>query len=561
VLTGLPHAVWVALGRPGSPLLLARVWAAALSLGTDLGLGVACRALHVPLAPALLAHASAWPILALAPRPLSNTLEAALVAALWAAVVRGVRSGRGAFALGALAAAGTFVRITFPLFACVPLLAALGMHALSAGADAGSKRGAFESNRAVVVREAATRFAAALAAGAVAAGLGLGFLDAFLAGGGAWFHAAPWRNLVYNLSPANLASHGAHPLGTSLGVYLPAMAPLAVPALLAWAVRAWRAVGSGVRALWRDAADARERALDAAPRRPAAAVAPATVLLASAALSLAVHQEARFLVPLMAPAALVAAEGRWAPGAADAGAGWRPRLAWTVLAVNVVAAVALATVHQVRACACVCVCVCCPERSSPTPARPLRGPQAGVVPTLGAMERALHDTAGVEYVGSSAPRAVVWYETYSPPESLLQRGPGEGPDVVDVAGDTAALRCQVARWAVDALAGPDSPRPLWLAFSAPAQPAVSAALLAAERAVRGEALDEALCRGATAPLLVERVAPGARVRPRLVGGWGPHVSAEALPRVSLRDRNGLRALAGATQVLWWEAVLDRGEAG
>lgn len=138
---------------------------------------------------------------------------------------------------------------------------------------------------------------------------------------------APLHNFLYNADPENLARHGTHPLWLHACVNLPLLlGPLALLVVRRrlWTLSPSAAVDSAMDGMTGGGAHrfVRPRPLDEAlegvlPRRVAVLL---LALCASylGALSLAPHQEARFLLPLVAPLCLlyssvVAAHGRRSP--------------------------------------------------------------------------------------------------------------------------------------------------------------------------------------------------------------------------------------------------------
>jgi phosphatidylinositol glycan class Z len=129
--SGLPYWLLSLAGSPITPYavwVVPRLWMLALSLAADRMLWRVCVRLRLKADAVLLVHASMWPTLVLASRPLSNSLEAFLLVLLffvavdWRPVVRD--AARRNLALGVLLGLGFFVRVTFAAFA-LPVVALL----------------------------------------------------------------------------------------------------------------------------------------------------------------------------------------------------------------------------------------------------------------------------------------------------------------------------------------------------------------------------------------------------------------------------------------------------
>jgi len=174
---------------------------------------------------------------------------------------------------------------------------------------------------------------------------------------------APWNNLLYNLSAENLAKHGLHPRFLHFLVNLPL---LAAPLLLALAL-----------------------APSTVPRTPRSLALALAVLVPTAALSIAPHQEYRFLLPTLVPLVLLAHDALLGPRAV-------PHLARLWLLFNAVLIVLFGFLHQ-----------------------------GGLVPAMVALQpQVRQDTSS----------SVIFYHTYSPPRYLLLLSRSWPDRVVDLQG-------------------------------------------------------------------------------------------------------------------------------
>ena len=254
----------------GAPwgVLAARLPTLALSFVADYLVGRAAPGGDVTIR---LLFASAWPVMVFGSRPFSNTAEMLLLVALVAGAVPRARW----LVAGALGSLGLWVRFTFAAFAAP--------HALDVMRSFRGRPGKL------------VRAGALVALGACVAGFALVSLDTRFFNSPSYV-LTPLNSLAYNADPKNLAEHGLHPRFLHGVVNMPL---LFGPLYLAL--------------LWRG-------------QLPFAALFP---LLA---LSLAPHQEPRFLLPLAPILALA-----WRrPG--------RLPVAW--IAFNVVLAVFFGLLHQ-----------------------------------------------------------------------------------------------------------------------------------------------------------------------------------------------------------------------
>ena len=220
---------------------------------------------------ALLCLASAWPVLAFAVRPFSNTTELLLLAALVCAVAdpAPITPAR-AVLVPALGALGVFNRATFVAFAA-PLAAFHVYRCLRCAPTA---------------RACAVLGVSAAALGAAVAALVAS--DTRLYTGRVRADAlvlAPLNFVRYNADAANLARHGTHPRWLHAAVNVPLLALPLLPRAARAAVRTWTRPG-------------RRAALPA--------LCSAVVACALAVLSAAPHQELRFVLPLVFPLVILA---------------------------------------------------------------------------------------------------------------------------------------------------------------------------------------------------------------------------------------------------------------
>ena len=380
------------LAAPPAALVLAaqRIYLLAASLLAERALLHAARAALPPALGARVAEAAAdtlalsWPVGVMAARPLSNAIEACcvtLLIALVAGVVRDLdalrprRAAARAALAGAALAAGCFARFTAPLFA-LPA-AAWAAVAFAAALRRGGARHFAETHLPAALAGAG---AFAATAAAVAA------LDAAAFESGSQFLFAPLNALRYNADAANLARHGTHARWLHAAVNAPMMFGPLLPlaAFAAAAAAAAAAAGgdgggdAGAGAATNGAAAGAGAATDTATARRGLgwrapllfsrlrslsgrgagaallAVCAATAAAGLAGLSVAPHQEPRFLLPLAAPlallggAALAALAALGPPGSAvGAGAARALRAWWAAFALfNLVGGLGFGFLHQ-----------------------------------------------------------------------------------------------------------------------------------------------------------------------------------------------------------------------
>ena len=311
-------------------------------------------------ADARIALASSWPVLVFAVRPFSNSLEACLLAV--AALVTLARPRwyrwRVSGTLGFIAAIGIWTRFTFALLA-IPL----GLRNL----ESSLRFRVYPLASSLLVTCVGVSSFVATAAVLISAD------TAYYHGGKALVDAlndplnnmfnnvvvAPLNSLRYNANVANLATHGLHPRGTHLAVNAPMMfGPLAFFAYAAVLRSMFSSAFTDRRKLLEGSGDDHrisihlhaKRSAPKPPKRRAAGVggARATVrrsnrrslwlctILYALGVSVAPHQEPRFLLPLVVPLA-----------ALFGGAVTRTRtrsLAW--IAFNLAGFVAFGVAHQ-----------------------------------------------------------------------------------------------------------------------------------------------------------------------------------------------------------------------
>ena len=329
-----------ALAAPGAVEVAPRAAALAASLAQDAVLGRLWRRCGLSADEARVAVAlrrCSWAAALLEARPFSNGYEALFVALAGLFAVDG-----RALALGALTAVGVWCRFSFAAFA-----APLGLHAV-----------AVAPSRAAAVAEGAAGF---LAVAFLLVALDTAYF-ADVAGGAVV--VAPYRNFRFNADAANLARFGLHPRWTHAFVNLPLLYLPILRYVRPPATRNGRAVA-------------------------------ASAALGLAALSVAPHQEPRFLLPTGAAVYALAA-----PAVAALPRRRRLLLAWCAFHAAQVAFWG-------------------------------RAHQAGVVPLVKRL-------AAANPPGDAATCAhVLFLGTYLPPRSLS--GPGDGLMLHDFENDVAGF--------------------------------------------------------------------------------------------------------------------------
>ena len=273
-------------------LIIPRLFSVLWSFAIDVCVVLLCRRAGMPTRTPLLLLASSYVMCVFCGRPFSNGAEAVVLMLSLVAAAH-----RHSFLFGILCAIGVFTRVTFPAFA-LPIGVALLYDALS-------RRRIFLCAFSIA---SGALFATALCVAADSAFFGRPFL------------AAPLNNALYNAQSAHLADHVLHPRYVHVLLNLPMLFSPAAPLWLAW-----RAL-SGVRR-WLAALNDLQRVC--------LAVITSSLLILSAI----PHQEPRFLVPLAAPLAIVAASDSIVTRAGPAAVAL-----W--IAFNVIGGIGYGHVHQ-----------------------------------------------------------------------------------------------------------------------------------------------------------------------------------------------------------------------
>jgi phosphatidylinositol glycan class Z len=287
--SGLPLAIlrWLGLEQSGHAVILApRLVVFLLSLPLD-NLFYAVfgeRAYYV--------WRTSWVAIVLLVRPTSNALEAwALLLAVWLA------QRRRLFGLGLLCAFGLWNRITFPVFVAPVVALALAneddyWRAARGKGGKGTQRAAVGGSRTGILAIGMVRLAIGFALAATLHVLCDSLYAArnpqctgfFLKLDGFRLVLTPLNSLLYNSDRRNLASHGEHPHWTHVVVNMQLLfSPI------------WLLTTLGGRS---------PVLMDARLRLTMRAV----CFCALCALSIAPHQEARFLLPLLVPVAALTAD-------------------------------------------------------------------------------------------------------------------------------------------------------------------------------------------------------------------------------------------------------------
>jgi phosphatidylinositol glycan class Z len=250
-------------------------------------------------ASALLVIAAAWPTLVLSVRPFSNAVESVLLSLVVLAISRAASRGHHRFsffdgvAVGYIGAFGVFNRPTFVAFALAPAIW------FAWASFWGRHKTAF--SRVVPVFTAAGSFVVTSAA--------------IIAFDTKWYDSsvpviAPLNFVRYNSDISNLATHGVHPRWLHALVNMPILFGfLLIPAVS-----------------------------HSLSRKPLATLCSAIIVVSLAVLSLAPHQEFRFLLPLLLPVVLLGSKKLLYRG------WWRGLLvAWVLF--NVVMAIFFGVLH------------------------------------------------------------------------------------------------------------------------------------------------------------------------------------------------------------------------
>ncbi|ETV96542.1 hypothetical protein H310_10253 [Aphanomyces invadans] len=301
LVAGLPYALWKWLGLDANGmafLLLPRLVLLALSFAYDATIAMLCRrVLRIDPWGPLFAFSTSWTTWIFLTRPFSNTMESLLVVASFFVLFHRPASTLRTALLGLTLALGTFARFTF-IFFFLPL----GLYLvwdndrdLQLTASKKARANSMQTHQAVA--SMAQRLGGVVHTAVVGvvsfaiASVAVALLDTLYFHGGrlssprtAWV-VAPWNNLIYNLDPTHLAEHGLHPRTNHWVVNMPLLfGPLAL-VFLYQVVRF--------------------------PHKMTTfqIVCAAAVIVPVSALSMAPHQEARFLLPVLLPLTLVAPLG------------------------------------------------------------------------------------------------------------------------------------------------------------------------------------------------------------------------------------------------------------
>lgn len=251
----------------------------------------------VPIAVLMLA--SAWPTMVLLNRPFTNAMETWILALLFRMIAGPGKQGfqshssltfMSCLAIGALSAIGIFTRFTFVFFA-FPIIIYLGIRMV--------KELRFIER---FVKAGVVYFAFLFVAGEIV------HLDSeFYQSGGPVL--TPWNALSYNSKVENLQEHGIHPRWTHALVNMFMLyGPMALMAYVSFGMsKKW--MNHGDRSQNKDGSDKTETMH---------VLCKLIVLSGLGVLSMAPHQEQRFLLPLIFPLALLSnnslmrgPHGRW----------------------------------------------------------------------------------------------------------------------------------------------------------------------------------------------------------------------------------------------------------
>ena len=382
---GIAHAVARAVGAEARTAAAAAPRALGLALSTAAdGAVVACaRAIGVDAFDAWCLFASSWVVLVVLVRPFSNSTETlAAAACALAATARGRDGGRRdhlarCAAVGAIGGVAVFVRFTSAVYvapwaALVVMMAGRESLATAAlGALSGVATAALAAVACVVTDTAYFS--------------GKEFFDESVWIPRNWI-VTPWNSFSYNARVENLAAHGLHPRYLHAAVNGPLMfGPL------------WFVVWLGI---FRTGRWKRSTSLSASSDVVAIVrTLQASVALPLAALSLAPHQEPRFLAAMIVPTcALAAFHAKEFKVLRRSGffLGW--------IALNAALTCLFGVLHQ-----------------------------GGVVPAM----RALANVDSLALGDASRVRAIFW-KTYMPPRALLGQKIGDDRvSITDIAGASA----------------------------------------------------------------------------------------------------------------------------
>ena len=364
------------------------VWALARS-------GASAQQRGVPLP--VLVVASAWPTFVLLGRPFTNAMETWILALLFRIVVsdgRRITSTstkptvpfRKCFAVGFLCAIGIFTRFTFVAFA-LPIVVYFGWTMIR-------RLGFFGW----LVKPALTYFVFLVVVG------NLMDRDTQFYGSSA-ATLTPWNAFLYNSQVKNLQEHGLHPRWTHAVVNMLILyGPMTLMGYVLLGMPAYWVVQTPTR---RNRSAETEDPVDASKARIVVTLCKWIILCGLGVLSLAPHQEPRFLLPLLVPLALLT-DNPWTHR-------YEGLLSKIWLSFNVALLLFFGFLHQ-----------------------------GGVVPSLLAMGSSLAD---------KNPSAVIFYHTFMPP-TFLSRLAGStrehscrGLPIIDLDGskDLAALQASLLK--------------------------------------------------------------------------------------------------------------------
>ncbi|KAF0720332.1 Aste57867_387 [Aphanomyces stellatus] len=281
LVAGLPYALWKALGLNANGLaflLLPRLVLLALSFTYDYTIVAICRRFHVDATGPLFALSTSWTTWVFLTRPFSNTCESFLLLLTFLALFQLPATTRRTALLGLVLACGTFTRFTFILFffpAGLYLVWDNDRHLMRAASKKATDGGRTSSVSQRLVGVAHTAAVGAVSFAATAFAIVLLDTRFFQGSLAPPFVVAPWNNFIYNMDPSHLADHGLHPHTNHWLVNMPLLFGPLVPCLLV-------------------------AAASRAPR-PVHLVCLASIAFPVSLLSLAPHQEARFLLPVALP--------------------------------------------------------------------------------------------------------------------------------------------------------------------------------------------------------------------------------------------------------------------
>ena len=231
--------------------------------------------------------ASAWPTMALLIRPFSNAMETWILALLFRAVLFEQRDKESSQAkvtifqcltIGVLSALGIFTRFTFIFFA-FPIILYLGFRMMS-------ELRMWDR----LLKAVATCFAFVVVAADIME-RDRKFYDSSVP------VLTPWNMLSYNSRVENLQEHGIHPRWTHVLVNMFLLyGPLTLVVYLSFLSSAWWQSGSAKEVCEHE---------QSARSRTAIFLSKWIILFGLGVLSLAPHQEPRFLLPLIVPLSLL----------------------------------------------------------------------------------------------------------------------------------------------------------------------------------------------------------------------------------------------------------------